>query len=320
MKIAHFGVKPWEVEYLKNNLNTQQEQLFFEQDNIPNDLESMADIQVLSVFIHTNLGKNILEKLPNLDLILTRSTGFDHIDIEYAKENNIQVYNVPGYGSNTVAEHTFALLLSISKQIFNQANRSKEFNFRFEDNLGFDLHSKTIGVIGAGKIGKNTIQIARGFDMKAIAFDIYKDEFAAEVAGFRYVEIEEILATSDILTLHTPLNDFTKNILSRENLLKLKPGAVFLNTSRGGLISNENLLFALENGIFAYAGLDAIEGEENLFKGLVDPTQQKILNHPKVLYTPHSAFYTKEAVTRIIQTTIDNYNNFQSHNSNNKVT
>jgi D-lactate dehydrogenase len=127
------------------------------------------------------------------------------------------------------------------------------------------------------------------------------------------------LTTSDILSLHTPLNDFTKDILSRENLLKLKPGVIFLNTSRGSLISNENMLFALENGIFAAVGLDTIEGEEDMFSGKITDVQKKILSDPNVLYTPHSAFYTKEAVTRIIQTTIDNIKQFQTNSHQNKV-
>jgi D-lactate dehydrogenase len=319
MKIAHFGVKPWETEYFKKNLDSAEEQLFFEIDDVSLSLLEISEVEAITVFIHSSVTKTVIDKLPNLKLILTRSTGFDHIDTEYAKQKNILVCNVPGYGSNTVAEHTFALLLSISKQIFNQAHRSRDLNFYFEDNLGFDLNSKTMGVVGAGKIGKNTMQIARGFDMKTIAFDVYKDEVAAEIAGFKYVEIDELLTTSDVLSLHTPLNDFTKDILSRENLLKLKPGVVFLNTSRGALISNENLLFALENGIFAAAGLDTIEGEGDMFNGKISDLQKQILHHPNVLYTPHSAFYTKEAVTRIIQTTIDNIKQFQTDSHQNKV-
>jgi D-lactate dehydrogenase len=169
MKIAHFGVKPWEIEYFKNNLDPSEEQQFFANDDVHVSL-------ALTVFIHSNVTAEVIDNLPNLKLILTRSTGFDHIDTEYAKQRNILVCNVPGYGSNTVAEHTFALLLAFSKQIFNQAYRSRDLNFHFEDNLGFDLNGKTIGVIGAGKIGKNTMQIARGFDMKPIAFDIYKEK------------------------------------------------------------------------------------------------------------------------------------------------
>ncbi len=314
-KIAHFDTPLWQQEILKNNLSDYVNLFYLEAEITDKILEQIKDIDILTVFVHTNVTKQILQKLKNLKLIVTRSTGFDQIDLEESKEKGIAVNNVPAYGSETVAEYTFGLILNLARKYVDLTNRSKQSNYEFSDLMGFDLSGKTIGVIGAGKIGRNTLQIAKGFDMNLVAHDIYEDAESAKQIGYEYVNMETLLATSDIISLHTPLNDYTANLLSRENLSKIKKGAVLINTARGDLIQNADLLWALENGIFSAAGLDTIQDEKLILSNTPNETQKKILKHPNVIFTPHSAFYTKEAVTRILNTTVENIKNYSASNS-----
>jgi len=308
MTITHFDLQPWEKEFFENNLEMKQN--FIHDSKIQNFLEEIKDVEILSVFIHTKVTQEIVDKLPNLKLVVTRSTGFDHIDTEYCKSQNITVCNVPAYGSNTVAEHAFALLLAISKQIPVLSERTKKFDFSFKDKLGFDLAGKTIGIIGTGKIGKNAIAIAKGFGMKVVAHDIYEDAEFAKENDFQYTGLDKLLGESDLLSLHMPKNEYTQKMMSLENIRKIKKGCVFINTSRGTLIDNKVLIQALDEGIFAYAGLDTMDGEEKMFAGEVSSDQKNLLSRTNVIYTPHSAFYTKEAMQRILQTTIENIEGF----------
>jgi D-lactate dehydrogenase len=318
LKIAHFSLADWEKDEILTKL-TEFEHVFVENQNIERNLDKIYDCQILDVFIYSKISSQTISQLPNLKLIVTRSTGFNHIDTEAAKSKNIPVCNVPAYGTATVAEHTFALLLSLSKQIPTISNRTRNYDFDFQDKIGFDLEGKTMGIIGAGKIGKHVITIAKGFGMKVLAHDIYKDPEFARQNDFEYVEFEELLQKSDILSLHTPANDYTCSLLSRFNIDKIKPGAVFINTSRGSLIKNQDLIYALDKGIISACGLDTIDGEEEMFVGEPNQDQKSLLNRENVLYTPHSAFFTKEAISRILQTTIENIQNFQNGNPSNLV-
>jgi D-lactate dehydrogenase len=318
MKIAHFSVVGWEEDYLKSSFK-DNEGLFFEKGDVLSVINKIKDIEALDVFIYSKVDKKVIDNLPNLKIILTRSTGFDHVDIEYAKSKGIVVCNVPDYGTATVAEHTFALLLGLSKQIVPIVNRTKTNNFNFQDKLGFDLENKTLGVIGAGKIGKHVITIARGFGMKVLAHDVYQDlEFASNL-GYQYVELDELLKNSHILSLHTPANDYTCSLLSKNNINLIKKGAIFINTSRGCLIRNEDLVYALDQEIISACGLDTMDGENDMFLGQVNEYQQKLLDNQNVIYTPHSAFYTKEALIRILDTTVLNFENFIKNNPANLV-
>lgn len=318
LKIAHFSLADWEKADIISKL-PNFDHIFVEHQNIENNLTKIVDCQILDVFIYSEVNAKVLDNLPNLKLIVTRSTGFNHIDTQAAKSKNILICNVPAYGTATVAEHTFALLLSLSKQIPTISNRTKGHNFDFQDKLGFDLEGKTIGIIGAGKIGKHVITIAKGFGMKVLAHDIYKDLDFAKQNDFEYVEFEELLQKSDILSLHTPANDYTCSLLTRFNIDKIKPGAVFINTSRGCLVKNEDLVYALDKGIISACGLDTIDGEEDMFISKPDEHQKILLAKENVLYTPHSAFFTKEAIGRILQTTIENIQNFQNKKPTNLV-
>lgn len=305
MFIAHFSTKPREQEILKKSLENHQN-LFFEDNEILGNIDKIKDIEVLSVFIYDKVTAEIINQLPNLKLVTTRSTGFDHIDLEICKQKGITVCNVPFYGENTVAEHTFALLLALSKNIYRQVSRTRNCVFEYEDLLGFDLAKKTLGIIGTGHIGMHTIKIAKGFGMEIIAFDVVKNKFLEEVFGFKYVSKEELFAKSDIVSLHAPYNKHTHHMLNTEAFAAMKKGVTIINTSRGGLINTEDLIKALDSGIVRGAGLDVLENEQELLDCDSNSDLFKLVSRDNVIFTLHTAFYTIDAENRILETTVDN--------------
>ena len=308
--IYHFSLPNWQQDYLKDSFTSPNKA--FNEAIQEIDLSKIADAQVVTVFIQDRITADILSKLPNLKLIIARSTGFDHIDLKAAKDHNVLVKNVPGYGSNTVAEHAFALLLALAKNITQINQKTKMQNFEYLDNLGDDLHQKTIGIIGSGRIGKNMIQIAKGFGMEVLVYDVMKDDFLAESLGFKYVELDFLLQNSGVLSLHLPLLPDTKHILNQAKLKLVKPDSFLINVARGELISNLDLAWALDQNIFQGVGLDTLEEEKEMFASGANELQLKILNDQRVIYTPHSAYYTKEAVQRILDTTVQNILDFRN--------
>lgn len=324
VKIAFFEIKDWEQKELgeifkKDQLYFSQEPLFLE------NIKSAKECQVISVFIYSKLEKEVLEKLPDLKLITTRSTGFDHIDLDYCRCKGIGVCNVPFYGENTVAEHTFALILALSRNVHKSYVRGLRGDFAIEGLKGFDLKGRTIGVVGAGNIGLHVIRIAKGFGMEVLASDVKQNKFLAEVLGFQYVPLEELLGKSDIISLHVPSNPQTSHLINKQNIKLMKKGAILINTSRGSVVETDALLEALDKGIISGAGLDVLEGEElikeekQLLYGKQNPEALKqllkdhiILNKDNVVYTPHIAFYSQEALERILQTTVQSIKSFQN--------
>jgi D-lactate dehydrogenase len=309
MKIAFLELHEWEEKYLRERIDHSHEII----------LKMAADAEIVSPFIYSKLDAARLAKLPRLKLIATRSTGFDHIDVAECKKRGVTVCNVPSYGENTVAEHTFALILALSRKVHEAFVRVRAGNFSLDGLRGFDLKDKTIGVVGAGHIGLHVIRIARGFGMKVLAFDVRRDNFLAEVLGFEYADLDSLLGRSDIISLHAPYNKHTHHLINRDNVGKIKGGAVLINTSRGGLVDTEALLKALDNGILAGAGLDVLEGEEAVLEESallgdeVNPEKLRmaiqnhvILKKPNVVFTPHNAFNSQEALERILQTTVEN--------------
>lgn len=288
-------------------------------------VEILNSTEILSVFISHPVQKSDLEKMPNLKLIATRSTGFDHIDTKAAKERGIEVLYVPSYGENTVAEFTFALLLTLSRKIYDAHNRLLEKGtFSSSDFQGFDLNGKTIGIVGTGRIGQNAIRIAAGFNMNIIAYDPFPKEELFNDSRFKYVSLEELLRESDVISLHAPLNEHTHHMINKNNIHQMKKGVFIVNSARGGLIETEALEQALEEGIVAGAGLDVLEEEKDMSdeKSLLSNPSPKIeelknvlanhylIRHPRVIVTPHIAFNTTEAINRILDTTIENINAF----------
>lgn len=324
MKISFFDADNGEAKRLTEILKDHDVKTFGK--NISEtDISQYADSDIISVFVHSNVTKEIIGKLRSLKFITTRSTGFEHIDLETCRERNISVSNVPFYGENTVAEHTFALILCLSRNIHKTYIRTINDNFSLENLQGFDLKGKTLGVIGAGRIGLHVIRMAKGFGMNVLAFDVVKNSFMAEILGFEYAETEYILKNSDIISLHAPLNKFTHHLINKNNINMIKKGAIIINTSRGGLIEIDALIHALDTGIISGAGLDVFEGEEYILEEgckLRDDYSEDVkalviqncslLHRENVVITPHNAFNSIEAVDRIFDTTIENINAFIS--------
>jgi len=311
MKIAFFEVSKKQQSFFSQNL-TGLDIVFFEEKIDSSHLNNIKDVDVISGFTSSIISKELIDLLPNLKLIVTRSTGFDHIDVAYANSKGIKVCNVPAYGSETVAEFTFALLLTLSRKIREATSSVKENqDFSIPTNVqGFDLDKKTIGVLGTGKIGKNVIHIARGFNMNVLAYDLYPDLEFAKINNFIYKTLGDVLAQSDIVTLHAPYTKENHHLINKENISLLKKGSYLINTARGELVETEALVSALKDGILAGAGLDVVEGERELKKGDLAP----MLEIPNVVITPHVAFDTIEAELRIMQTTVDNIKSFVSGN------
>ena len=323
MIIACFHIEPWQKKILEEKLQGHTLKIFSESLR-PDNLDQAKDADILvsrARFIHLELNRETLEKLPNLKCITTMSTGFDHIDLEACKERNIAVSNVPDYGSNTVAEQTLALILAASRKIYDAIASTKAGSFDCTDVEGFDLKDKTLGVIGSGKIGLEVIKRAKAFDMNIIAFDVVHNNDAAQQIGFSYVELDELIEKSDIITLHAPYNKHTHHMLNSDNMTKLKKGVTIINTARGGLIDTYALLFLLENKTIAAAALDVIEGEKDEVSLDKQPeTIQKLVQMGNVYITPHNASNTREARTRILNTTIENIEAFDKGTPKNLVT
>jgi len=319
MKIAFFELEEWEKAKLSNGLLEGHDVRLSTDPLVERTLDQAKDADIVSVFIHSSLNYTNLALLPSLKFVATRSTGYDHIDLVYCHERGISISNVPSYGENTVAEHTFALILALSRNIHKAFVHTLAKDVPFRDLRGFDLAGKTLGVIGAGRIGLHTIKIAKGFGMRVVAFDTSHAPLLEEVLNFHYVPLDELLAISDIISFHCPYSPATHHLINLENVRRIKRGALLINTARGGLIDPSALTLALDEGIVAGAGLDVLEGEDLLKDErqiLAQPlTQDKLrtlllnhslLNRDNVVITPHIGFNSVEAVERIMATTLDN--------------
>jgi D-lactate dehydrogenase len=282
--------------------------------------KQFLEAEAVSTFIYSELNADVLARFKNLKLIATRSTGFDHIDLEYCRQNNITVCNVPTYADQTVAEHVFALLLGISHRIPEAVFRTQRGNFSQQGLQGFDLYGKTLGVIGTGNIGRHVIGIARGFNMEVIAFDVKPDQEVASKLDFSYVNMDDLLSRSDIITLHVPGGKKTRHLISRQQFEKMKDGMVLINTARGEVVDVQALMEAIVHGKISAAGLDVLPeepvlGEETELLRSIFVDRHNLdtllaghmLAHlSNVLITPHSAFNTREAVQRLLDTTVEN--------------
>ncbi len=323
IRTAFFEITPKEKKYLKKKFGKNFELKFFEETLNEENCGLAAKADVISPFIYSQINSKVLSTSKNLKLIATRSTGFNHIDIKKAKETGISVCNVPYYGENTVAEHTFALILALSRNLHKAYVRTTRNDFTLEGLRGFDLRNKTLGVIGAGSIGVHVIKIAKGFGMKVLAYDPKPNHIITELLDFKYVPLLKLLETSDIITLHTPYNQNTHHMINMNNINSVKKGALFINTARSGIIQPEALYYAVEKGIFGGAGLDVFEGEELIKEENQMLTKNVSVEHleallkrnillkrENVIITPHMAFDSVEAVERIMDTTVENIINF----------
>jgi len=327
-KIAFFGVKSWEREVIERQiirLDSFGVGIF--KGEIQDNIELAAKYDILSPFVNSRLTKEVLAKLPNLKLVATRSTGMDHVDLQECKKRKITVVNVPIYGSDTVAEYAIGLLLAVTKKIVVAHQSVEDGLFNPEGLTGVDLKGKTIGVIGTGKIGQNVIRIARGFRMKVLGVDRRSDPKLAKRMGFKYADLETCLKQADFVTVHVPFVPETFHMINKKNIKLMKLGSFLINTSRGPVVEVESLVWGLNNKILAGVGLDVTE-EEHLVdkvstvmgdKITKDDLREVISFHmlrdrDDVVFTPHNAFNTKEAVERIVETTVDNIRGFMKSN------
>jgi D-lactate dehydrogenase len=295
----------------------------------------LAKVETLCIRSQGKVTAEIIAALPNLKLIASRSTGFDHIDQRAAKDRSVPICTVPAYGVQTVSEYAFALLLGLSRKIVATTTATRASNFSLDETQGFDLEGKVFGVLGAGKIGQHAIKIAKGFGMHCIAADAFENAEAAASIGYSYVSLDELLKTADVISVHAPLTPETMHILRRETFGKMKKGVVIVNTARGGHIATGDLIEALDAGIVGGVALDVLEREDvarALTEGGWDAVDQladdakwfagqlkNLLARENVLITPHSAFNTIEAVERIRQTSIENIRVFQGGGLQNQI-
>ncbi len=324
MRIGFFELEGWEEEIVRQALPGHE--LFFSKEKVNEEqLPEPKDLEGIVVFVNSKITAKVIDSLPNLKLVATNSTGFDHIDIAACQAKGIKVAYVPGYGNNTVAEFAFGLILNLTRHIYQAIDNVKERDsFSLDGLRGFDLQGRTLGVIGTGRIGRESIKIGLGFGMKVIAYDLYPNEAAAKAMGFAYLPLNDLLAQSDIITLHCPLTDQTKHILNAENIKLVKNGAYLVNTARGGLVETKAVVWAIQNGVLAGAGLDVLEeegetkdemkffSEENAHE---ETLRNVLANHvlmkmPNVIITPHMAFDSIEALKRILDTTLGNIKGF----------
>ena len=292
------------------------------------------DIEVLSVFVTSDVTAEVINALPKLRVIACRSTGCNNIDLAAAKKRDIAVLNVPTYGESTVAEYAFLLLMALMRKLPDTL-RGNNQEFASAELRGNDLHGKTLGVIGTGHIGLNSIRIANGFGMKVVAYDAYPKNDMQAANNFTYKSLKEVAAEADVLSLHAPLTPSTKHLVDANLLKNMKPTAVLINTARGELIDNRALVDALNDHQIAGAGLDVIEGEsllnqhEEIALLRRDDIDESLLRHsieistlqkmPNVLITPHNAFNTEEAIGRINSTTAQNIIDYWYGNMPNRI-
>lgn len=253
-------------------------------------IAACADAEIISCFIYTQFSRAIIERLPKLKLLCTRSVGFDHIDIDACKEHGVTVCNVPDYGSHVIAEHVFALLLSTLRHVYEGHKRVESGVFDYHGLRGMALKGKTIGILGTGKIGRKVAKIAYGYEMHIVAYDVCRTEELEKELGVRYVSMEELLKQSDIITLHLPAMKETEHELNAKAFAQMKDGVVLVNTARGSLIDTPALLNALDSGKVSYALLDVLEHERKFEEN------KAVITHPHVVVTPHIAFYADDSM------------------------
>ncbi len=315
ISVSFYDTKPYDREYLEKVTGTEKLSCTFHEFRLTTENVASADgAQAVCVFVNDLLDAPCLKQLyaRGIRLVALRSTGFNNIDLGAAKALGMAVTRVPSYSPYAVAEHTVALLLALNRKIHRAYNRVREHNFSLTGLVGFDLHGKTVGIVGTGKIGRVAAQIFRGFGTEVLACDLAPSlEWAAE-HHVQYVDFPTLLARSDIVSLHLPLTPQSRYLLNTETLAQMKPGAYLLNTSRGKLVETKALMKALKTGWLGGVALDVYEDEEGFFfedyscEILQDDELSRLLTFPNVLITAHQAFLTQEALSEIARVTVAN--------------
>lgn len=320
MKVAVFSIKAFEREvFVEANAQYKHDMVFFEAALNEKTAALTHGFDAVCCFVTDNLNAATLEQLHqnHIRLIALRSAGFNHVDVEVAKKLGITVVRVPNYSPYAVAEFAVGLILTLNRKIHRAYQWVREHNFLLNHLLGFDLHGKTVGIIGTGRIGIAFARIMHGFGCRVLAFDLIERP-ECRATGATYVSLDELYAQADIISLHCPLTEKTQHLLNKESIEKMKPGVMIINTGRGGLIDTKAMIQGLKQGIIGYLGLDVYEEEESLFFRdlsetiIQDDTFLRLQTFPNVVITSHQAFFTKEAVANISNTTLSNINFFET--------
>ncbi|MGF1600459.1 MAG: 2-hydroxyacid dehydrogenase [Thermosynechococcaceae cyanobacterium] len=318
MRIAVFSSKPYDRTFLEA-ANSHHELVFFEPRLTAATVPLATGFPCVCVFINDQLQAETLQQLADqgTHLIALRSAGFNNVDLAAASELNLTVVRVPAYSPYAVAEHAVGLILMLNRKLHRAYNRVREDNFALEGLLGFDLHGATVGVVGTGKIGLCFAQIMKGFGCRLLAYDVYQNPECLAV-GVEYLSLNELLSASDIVSLHCPLVPETHHLINAEVIEQLKTGMMLINTSRGGLIDTDAVIKGIKSSQIGYLGIDVYEQEEDLFFEdlsdtiIQDDTFQLLQSFPNVVITAHQAFFTKEALINIAETTLKNISDIEA--------
>jgi D-lactate dehydrogenase len=322
VKVAIFSTKKYDREFLGAANASRHELQFFDPNLSEETVGLAAGFDAVCVFVNDQVNAAVIARLHSLGvrLIALRCAGYNNVDLSAATKQGVTVVRVPAYSPYAVAEHTVALMLALNRKVHRAYNRVREGNFALDGLLGFDMHGKRVGLIGTGQIGTVVAQILSGFGCPTLAFDPIPNQTCRSL-GVRYVELNELFAHSDIITLHCPLTPENKHIISGAGIAKMKKGVMVINTSRGALLDTVAIIEGLKSGKIGSLGLDVYEEEEQIFfedrSGLIlsDDVFARLLTFPNVIITGHQAFFTREALLNIAATTIDNISRFENGRS-----
>lgn len=319
MKVAFFSTKSYDKEYFDQVNSDGHYQFSYFEAALNTFTAALAKgHHTVCLFVNDKTDKQILEQFASygIKLIALRCAGFNNVDLEAALKNNIKIVRVPAYSPEAVAEHAVALILTLNRKTHKAYNRVRESNFSLENLTGFNLHGKTVGVIGTGQIGQAFCRIMLGFGCTMLAYDLFTSEEMV-TAGVHYCSLDEVLTQSDIISLHCPLVPETQHLINKKAFGKMKKGAMLINTSRGAVIDTAAAIEALKEGKLGYFGLDVYEQEEKLFfkdlseKIIADDIITRLISFPNVLITSHQGFFTKEALEQIAMITQKNMFDFE---------
>lgn len=320
-KIAFFGAKPYDIaSFDKVNEKYNYDIRYYKGHLNPNNVVLTQDTDVVCIFVNDTADAAVINAMVDngVKLLALRCAGFNNVDLKAAK-GKLPVVRVPAYSPYAVAEYSLALMLSLNRKIHRAYWRTRDGNFSLNGLMGFDMHGKTIGIIGTGKIAKILIRLLKGFGMRILAYDLYPDMKFAGEEGISYVSLDELYRESDIISLHCPLTDQTKYMIDKDSIDKMKEGVMIINTGRGQLINTNDLIEGLKEKKIAAAGLDVYEEEGEYFyedksdKIIDDDVLARLLSFNNVIVTSHQAFFTKEALHNIAETTLQNIEDFRCH-------
>lgn len=317
MKVAVYSTKPYDQRFFMRRNSGEHTFTFLEPRLLPETVALSEGHEAICIFVHDVVNREVLEGLKQMGcrLIVIRAAGFNNVDLAAANELGIEVSRVPAYSPDGVAEFTVGLMMTLNRGIHRAHDRVRRSNFSLEGLMGFNFAGKTVGIVGTGKIGQSVAQILKGFRCRILAFDRFEVE-SLKQDGVSYVDLDTLLASSDIITLHVPLFPETRHMIHQETLQKMRRGVMLINTSRGELIHTPSVVEALKTGHVGYLGIDVYEDEEGTFfedlsnSIVADDLLMRLTTFPNVIITSHQGFFTEEAMEKIVATTLENIHAF----------